>query len=652
MKQLLIRKLINCGIFAIAAFLIECISFLFMWGSLAKYWFLDLMFFFVLSLPIFLSKKHLIDLIYLSIMMIITFVLSCINTYYYLELGDIFSLQYLSYLSKGASVVEASFIDFPHLFTVLGVLLVYIASLYFVVLKVYKKKDRITEKRPNLIKYLSLVSLLTVSLASYIASFNIAINYEKKYNDNYIIDLTTIAKPNNYQTLGMYSYYAKEADYLFSTSTGVGEISDIKKYMSKPVYTDNEYTGLLKGYNVVTIMIETGASIMVNETLTPNLYNMMDKGIDFTNNYCKNKTNVSEYIGIVGTYPTSGIKPKQPNAVPFSIPNLLDDSYRTMYFHDVGTQRDIYSRKTFIPTLGFEETYLHDELLPGVDEWTWNGDYTLDSITVESVLDIILQDTSSPFYAFYTSLSMHGPYTYPKNASLLRSKYYSQLKEAESNNNWVNPLKDDTNGNARCIENYMMAVMDFDIALGKMIDTFKEKGLYDNTLFVLYGDHDVYYNGFDKIPLSFNLFGVDNLQEVSLYNTVMLFYNEKLNETYLNKKGNTTINKFNSINNIVPTVLDLLDVDYNANIYIGDSIFAPTYDNYSVFYSYELSCFFDENYLSVDGLEIDKVFNESATTEKEFLDTITHYVLKQSYIDKIYKGDIFKDHNYLEFNYR
>ena len=132
----------------------------------------------------------------------------------------------------------------------------------------------------------------------------------------------------------------------------------------------------------------------------------------------------------------------------------------------------------------------------------------------------------------------------------------------------------------------------------------------------------------------------------------MLFYNEKLNETYLNKKGNTTINKFNSINNIVPTVLDLLDIDYKANIYIGDSILAPTYDDYSVFYSYELSCFFDENYLSVDGLEIDKVFNESATTEKEFLDTITHYVLKQSYIDKIYKGDIFKDHNYLEFNYR
>ena len=141
MKQLLIRKLINCGIFALVAFLIESISFLFMWGSLAKYWFLDLMILFVIALPIFLSKKHLIDLIYLPIMMVINFVLSCINTYYYLELGDIFSLQYLSYLSKGASVVEASFIDFPHLFTVLAVLVVYIVSLYFVVFLTYADEE-------------------------------------------------------------------------------------------------------------------------------------------------------------------------------------------------------------------------------------------------------------------------------------------------------------------------------------------------------------------------------------------------------------------------------------------------------------------------------------------------------------------------------
>lgn len=651
MRQLLTRKLINCILFTIVAFLIESISFLFMWGSLAKYWFLDLFMYFIISLPIFLSKKHLLDLIYLPLMMIFVFVLSCINTYYYLELGDIFSLQYLSYLSKGASVVEASFIDFPHLFTTLALLIIYIVSQCFIILKGFKNNYKVNEKRPTLIRYLSLVTLLLTSVGSYITSFNIVINYEKKHNDNYILDLTTIAKPSNYQTLGMMSYYAKEADYLYSTSTGVGEISDIKKYLNKPVYTDNDFTGLLKNYNVFTIMIETGAKEMVNETLTPNLYSMLNNGIDFTNNYCKNKTNVSEYIGIVGTYPTSGIKPKVPNSVPFSIPNLLDD-YRTMYFHDVGKTRDIYSRSTFMATLGFDECYFHDDLLPGVDEWTWNGDYTLDSITVESVLNEILKDTSSPFYAFYTSLSMHGPYTYPKNASLLKGKYYSALKDAEANSLWVNPLKNDTNGNARCMENYMMAAMDFDVALGKVINAFKEKGIYDNTLFVLYGDHDIYYNGFDKIPLSFNLNGVDNLREASLYETTMLFYNEKLNQTYLNKKGNTIITQFNSINNIVPTILDLLGVAYNANIYIGNSIFSKQFEDYQVFYSYELSCFFDENYLSSDGLKIEKVFNEKSNSQEIFLKTLTNYIVKQSYIDKIYKGDIFSKENYLEFNYR
>ena len=69
-------------------------------------------------------------------------------------------------------------------------------------------------------------------------------------------------------------------------------------YLTNKVDSTSNYTGLLKDYNVVTIMIETGTTYMVNETLTPNLYNMMQEGLNFENNYFKNKTNVSEYISL------------------------------------------------------------------------------------------------------------------------------------------------------------------------------------------------------------------------------------------------------------------------------------------------------------------------------------------------------------------
>ena len=62
--------------------------------------------------------------------------------------------------------------------------------------------------------------------------------------------------------------------------------------------------------------------------------------------------------------------------------------------------------------------------------WHWGGNYTLDSVTIEPVLSYMLSDISKPFYAFYTSLSMHGPYANPSNNALLRGKYYTKLAEA------------------------------------------------------------------------------------------------------------------------------------------------------------------------------------------------------------------------------
>ena len=55
-------------------------------------------------------------------------------------------------------------------------------------------------------------------------------------------------------------------------------------------------------------MIETGVDLNINEELTPNLYKLKTEGIDFINNHSKNKTNISEIIGIVGSVAKAGKK--------------------------------------------------------------------------------------------------------------------------------------------------------------------------------------------------------------------------------------------------------------------------------------------------------------------------------------------------------
>lgn len=645
----LLNKSVNGILFVLVAFIIECISFAFMYNNpFSTYVFLDLIVFIILTVPIYFVKTRKFDIVYFSLLTLFLVILLIVNTNYYLVLGDIFSLQYLSYVGEGMSVINADFINFFHLVTLFLIWIVFVLGLIYINVKVNKEKP--LQLSYHFASSLIGTILLIISTASYFISFSGVVTYERNEKDNYLIDLITLSKPQNFNDLGMLSYYAKESDYLYGNNNSSGlEIKEMANYLTSKVDSTSKYSGLLKDYNVVTIMIETGTSYMVNEQLTPNLYSMMQEGLNFENNYFKNKTNVSEYIGIVGNYPTSGLTGnKQEYVLPFTLPNMLSD-YNTMYFHDVGSKRDIYSRKKLMPTLGFDKSYFHEDLLPDVPEWNWGGDYPLDSETIEPVLDYMLKDISKPIYAFYTSLSMHGPYVNPINRSKLASMYYKKLSKAIADEKWENPLQGTEN--ERCIENFMLACMDFDVALGKMIDAFKEKGIYDNTLFVLYGDHDLYYDGADDKQLSFSLTSQDDITNYKLYDTVLLFYNKKLNEIYNNDSSNKCTKYFVTPHIVVPTILDLLGVKYNANLYMNDSVFSKNYTSNEIFYSYELSCFFNDKYLTSNGLEIEKVFDEKATTSQIFLQKVNEYVEKQTYVDKVYKSNLFKDYKYEDFCY-
>ena len=69
-----------------------------------------------------------------------------------------------------------------------------------------------------------------------------------------------------------------------SSSTSTSTLNSTTKTNSSSTI-ENEFTGLLKNYNVISIMIETGSQYMVNPTLTPTLYKMQEEGLDFNINY-------------------------------------------------------------------------------------------------------------------------------------------------------------------------------------------------------------------------------------------------------------------------------------------------------------------------------------------------------------------------------
>jgi len=543
-----------------------------------------------------LFKSNKASIIYLTLVLALVMTLFLINATMYSVYFDLFTIQQLTLIGEATNVFNFEFLSIPSI-----ILAVIITFLYYLTIRfLWKKMYRYYEQIPNYYKKTAIV-LLTVF--SFMTMFFVSgIKTFERYRSNMIITTFKRASLEDYGILG---YYLKEAQIVVF-GTRLNNYDDIGDDLIPIQEADKtEYFGLLEDANVMTIMVESLQSFAVNEVLTPNLYRMTQEGLYFPNNYSENKTNVSEIIGMTGNYPTIPFLPSYYTYdFTHSLPNILKNGYgyQTAYFHDnVGS---FYSREKIFGSLGFQETYFHYDLFPNQQMWTWNGDYTLDSITAEKVIDN-MDLNGNPFYYYWSTMSMHGPYNFgPLNKQLFDDLgYFSAIDQAEASGTWINPLEDGATADQLRIRHYQAAVMDFDYALGLILDELERKNLIDNTIIVLFGDHNVYYH---ELNLVLNDTTSSEFYKMDMYQSFLTIYNPILSAKYLENNDTTQIDKFVSPYNIVPTLFDLLGLVYNQNIMMGDSVFSS---NMQVFYSQKLTGFFDDKLYSNDGFEI-FYFNE------------------------------------------
>lgn len=610
MKRIIKEKGILISIFVLFFLIIEIATFKWVHFSLLPtHFIIDISLVIGIASLAFLFKPNWLSTVYLSCIYAISLTLFLINATMYEVYFDLFSLQQLLLLGEAQAVFEFSFLSIPSIIFGSVVTVIYV-SLNIIAIRLFRRKGTIKKYYPKAI--LPLVGVVLMLLLLFGSS---SPSIERYMNLNDI----TIFKRANLEKYGLVGYYTKEYQLLIlhnrhipstdtpttntpSTDTPATNISDPTLTPPTTEITDPDPAlfGLLEGMNIITIMIESGQEFAINPYLTPNLYQLMTEGLHFANNYSENKTSVSEMLGITGNYPSGYFNPWYYDYdFSFSLPNLLKDTYITSYYHD--NEPGFYSRGELMPQLGFENIYFHDDLYPGEPMWTWNGDYTLDSQTIERILPYMIT-TEAPFYAYWSTLSMHGPYDQgPQNIALFDELgYFEQIDQAEAEGLWTNILADYSERRQAQIRHYQAAVMDFDHAVGRIVEELTLHDLLDNTLIILYGDHFVYYDG---IGLDIHGLSSDEYYKMQLYNTFFTMYNPTLTQAYLETTGSDSsrITEFTSPHVIVPTVLDLLGIHYDPNIYLGDSIFS---DAEHVFYSHKLSGIFTDSLYSNDGYDI------------------------------------------------
>lgn len=385
----------------------------------------------------------------------------------------------------------------------------------------------------------------------------------------------------------------------FFSKVKLGDTDELENFVYSQISTQTDMFGIAKNYNVVTVLGESfewfsfiadaakfpGGFDASEETLRqlyPNLYELYDSAVVMDNFHAREKTDISENLSIIGAYPTDKFTnydyPK--NTVVTSLARTLkafDSSVAANSFHN-GTA-SFYNRNEYLTHgLGFDSFKAADDMTKmGMPDYLWNGERNLDSDMIKTCAESMFP-TDRRFYTYITTITQHGQYEPRENLK----KYYDKL---DAYGVASLPDEHDKNYNVKkAFRTYVAAAMELDAAIGEINSELNKRGLADNTVLVLFGDHNAYYSSLSGEVKGITDGKYDSENYTGLYRVPFMVRIGNGNDF---KKGGKfenrrIINKFTCTADILPTLYDLLGIKTFSNLLYGHSVFE---DTESVLYS-------------------------------------------------------------------
>lgn len=257
----------------------------------------------------------------------------------------------------------------------------------------------------------------------------------------------------------------------------------------------NEYTNIFKGKNVIVIHAESIQQFTMNlsfngKELTPNLNKLASEGLYFSNYYAQESVGTSSDSEF--TFNTS-LMPASSGTVfisyydreYISIPKLLKkEGYYTFSMH--GNNGSFWNRNVMHKNLGYDDFYYYNKDFE-IDETIGLGlsDKSFFRQVVPKIKEINANNKN--FYGTLIMLTNHTPFTDIENYSDYEVDYkYEKVNDETGETEIVSaPFMEGTK-----LGSYFKSVHYADEAIGQLINDLDSEGLLNNTVIVLYGDHD------------------------------------------------------------------------------------------------------------------------------------------------------------------
>ncbi len=326
-----------------------------------------------------------------------------------------------------------------------------------------------------------------------------------------------------------------------------------------PINTSLAKTPDTNKKNVVFIHLESTRA----ESVT--LYNKDIKTTPYLDELAKHSLMVDDAYTVVphttkaitaincGVYPhlVRDITEAKPNGIPATcLPQLLKkQGYNSVWFSSATEKFE--ERRALVKNFGYDDFYPVDYMNhKGFEESNYFG-YE-DDIMLKPSEDWLKKHKDKPFMATYLGVTGHDNY--------LPISRYGQKK-----------FSDDPELNG-----YLNEIRYLDFYVKNVMDQYKKLGLYDKTIFVIYGDHG---EGFGE----HGLFQHDNtIYQEGLRVPMLIHEPGKFQD---GKQVNTLTDDLD----ILPTVLDLLGYKVEGGQYPGRSMLDPPDNNRTLYFS----CFYD-----------------------------------------------------------
>lgn len=437
----------------------------------------------------------------------IVFSLVCIiNAVYYKNYLSFASFSLLTTLTQLGGYTDAvvenilSFQDFIYLWQFF--------CLIFVHLQLRKKKyyENVEKIEIRKIRFLNTIVVTLIMLGffmSMLTGLDIS-RMKKQWNREYVVQEFGIY---TYQANDLISYIRTKVNSMFGYDEAAKSFREYYAANEKETHK-NMYTNIFQGKNVIVIHAESIQNFLISDDyrngesakfngkeVTPNLNRLASEGLYFSNFYSEESAGTSSDTEFTFN---SSLLPANSGTV---FMNYFDREYITTpkLFKELGystssmhaNRSSAWNRQTVHPKLGYDELYFYTDAYE-IDEEIGLGlsDSSFFRQSIQHLKEI--DANNDKWYSLLIMLTNHTPFSditrwEQENNKVFDVDYkYEQVDETTGKKVTVSaPYMEDTT-----LGNYIKSAHYADASIGEFIEGLDKEGLLDDTVLIIYGDHD------------------------------------------------------------------------------------------------------------------------------------------------------------------